>query len=63
MPTGAREIRIAPDAPGWAVAIVNRQRSGQPVNRSALDNACAALKLDPAGLRRAQAGLAVGRMH
>lgn len=75
MPPGAREIRIAPDAPGWAVAIVNRQRSGQPVNRAALDNACAALKLDPAGLRRAvlhdactarkpnPAGLAAGRMH
>jgi DNA-binding transcriptional ArsR family regulator len=75
MPPGAREIRIAPDAPGWAVAIVNKQRSGQPVNRSALDNACAALKLDPASLRRAVAhdactarksnppGLAAGRMH
>lgn len=75
MPPGAREIRIAPDAPGWAVAIVNKQRTGQPVNRSALDNACAALKLDPAGLRRAvahdactarkpnPAGLAAGRMH
>jgi len=53
MPTGASEIRIAPDAPGWAVAIVNKQRTGQYVNRSALDNACAALKLDPASLRRA----------
>ena len=75
MPTGAREIRIAPDAPGWAVAIVNKQRTGQHVNRTALDNACAALKLDPAGLRRAVShdactarklnpgGLAAGRMH
>jgi len=75
MPPGAREICIAPDAPGWAVAIVNKQRTGQHVNRSALDNACAVLKLDPAGLRRAvlhdaftaskpnPAGLAAGRMH
>ena len=75
MPTGASEIRIAPDAPGWAVAIVNKQRTGQYVNRTALDNACAALKLDPASLLRAvphdactarkpnPPGLAAGRMH
>jgi DNA-binding transcriptional ArsR family regulator len=75
MPTGASEIRIAPDAPGWAVAIVNKQRTGQHVNRTALDNACSVLKIDPVSLRRAvphdartvrkpnPAGLAVGRMH
>lgn len=75
MPTGAREIRIAPDAPSWAVAIVNKQRTGQHVNRTALHDACTVLKLDPASLRRAAshdartarkpnpAGLAAGRMH
>lgn len=75
MPTGASEIRIAPDAPGWAVAIVNKQRTGQHVNRTALDNACSVLKLDPVSLRRAvphdartalkqnPTGFAAGRMH
>lgn len=75
MPTGAREIRIAPDAPSWAVAIVNKQRTGEYVNRTALHDACTVLKLDPASLRRAAshdartarkpnpAGLAARRMH
>lgn len=75
LPAGASEIRIAPDAPGWAVGIVNKQRTGQHVNRAALHNACAVLKLDPASLRRAvphdactvpkpnPASLAAGRMH
>ena len=58
MPTGASEIRIAPDAPSWAVSLVNKQRTGQHVNRAALDNACAVLKLDPASLRRASAAAA-----
>jgi biotin operon repressor len=55
MPTGASDIRIAADAPPWAVAIVTKQRTGQPVSRNSLNDACAVLKIDPAILRRAAA--------
>lgn len=52
MPSGASDIRIAADAPSWAVEIVTKQRAGQPVSRNSLHTACAVLKLDPAMLRR-----------
>lgn len=58
MPSGASNITIAADAPPWAVAIVTKQRTGQPVSRNSLNNACAVLKLDPASLRRASAATA-----
>lgn len=66
MPTGASDITIAPDAPPWAVGIVNKQRTGQYVSRTALDKACAVLKINPAILRRASASASTAtaaRMH
>ena len=64
MPTSATDIHIAADAPPWAVAIVTKHRTGQPVSRNSLDYACAALKLDPAMLRRAAAATSTAaRMH
>lgn len=64
MPTGASDIRIAADAPLWAVGIFNKQRSGQYVNRAALNDACAVLKINPAMLRRAAAAPSTAaRMH
>jgi hypothetical protein len=63
LPAGSSEIRIAPDAPPWAVGIVNKQRTGQYVNRAALDKACAVLKIDPAILRRAATPSHAARMH
>jgi hypothetical protein len=66
MPAGDSDIRIAPDAPGWAVALVNKAKSGQFVTNGVLRGACLALKIDPAKVRRAQAGpagLAAGRVH
>lgn len=50
MSAGASEIRIAADAPSWAVTIVNKVRSGQHVNRTALNKACATLNIAPASL-------------
>lgn len=64
MPTGASDICIAADAPPWAARIVNKQRSGQYVNRTALNDACAVLKINPAMLRRAAAAPSTAaRMH
>lgn len=63
MPAGASEIRIAPGAPSWAVGIVHKAQSGQFVSNGVLRDACLALKLDPALLRRAAPSPAAARMH
>lgn len=56
MPSSASDINIAADAPPWAtkaVELVNRYKSGQHVNRFALETACHTLKISPSSLRRA----------
>jgi hypothetical protein len=64
MPSGASDISIAADAPPWAVAIVTKHRSGQPVSRNSLHTACQTLKIDPTILRRASATTAAASgMH